>query len=131
MDKLRKLIEQSGKSQTQVAKELGISPPRLNYYVQGRRESDNNMLHQNQTKKAPSPRRPGEGYAEGGSPRMKSSPRQELYHIFILFSIQAFSLPRHSPRHSPKLGQYPADGYSFHRPLKQQSFPVVYRLPKS
>lgn len=44
MDKLRKLIEQSGKSQTQVAKELGISPPRLNYYVQGKREPDNNML---------------------------------------------------------------------------------------
>lgn len=42
--RIRKLIEKTGKSQTQIAQELGITRQRLNFYVIGKREPDNEML---------------------------------------------------------------------------------------
>ncbi|SCJ66692.1 Helix-turn-helix [Anaerotruncus sp. 2789STDY5834896] len=41
---LRSLIEKSGKTQLQIANELGLTQQRFNFYVTGKREPDNEML---------------------------------------------------------------------------------------
>lgn len=41
---LKKLLQQSGKTQKDVAKEIGLSQQRFNFYVTGKRQPDNEML---------------------------------------------------------------------------------------
>lgn len=42
--RLKNLIEQTGKTQKDIAADLGISQQRFNFYVNGKREPDNEML---------------------------------------------------------------------------------------
>ena len=43
-DVLRNLISESGKTQVQVASDLGFTQQRFNFYVTGKREPDNETL---------------------------------------------------------------------------------------
>ncbi len=84
-DVLRNLISESGKTQVQVASDLGFTQQRFNFYVTGKREPDNEtlkniadyfnvstdyLLGREGAKKAPSPDGEGAGLALQGRPEL-------------------------------------------------------------